>query len=283
MLDPKDLSNLPGKRGELKLLLGLKDGRTIIKESYNRVPLKVAKSFYLEPESGELFIYQMNPTGGMVQGDNYHLNIDLEKDARVFITTQAATKVYRTPESYASQITIINARENALLEYFPDPVIPFAGSRYVSEVEVHLAEGTTAFISDIISPGRTKSGEVFKFESYHSKTKVYWDENLILWDNWQLESGTKEILSIGRYKGYTHLGTFYIFSEKVSQDLSDKLHEVLHEESQVLSGVSLTIKNGIVVRLLGHRAADIEKAVMLCWDMARRELIGLPKPHIRKF
>ncbi|HEX3032159.1 MAG TPA: urease accessory protein UreD [Bacillota bacterium] len=124
--------------GELRLRLGVKEGRTVIRDVYNRVPLKIAKPFYLEPESGEIFIYQMNPAGGMVQGDDYQQYVELEPGAKAFLTTQSATRVYRTPDGFAQQGNYFTLGKGAALEFFPDPVIPFAGSRFIGETEVHL-------------------------------------------------------------------------------------------------------------------------------------------------
>lgn len=277
------LSNRPGKRGELKLTLGLKEGRTIIKEAYNRVPLKIAKPFYLEPESGEIFIYQMNPGGGMVQGDDYYQEITIEPGAQVFLTTQSAAKIYRSPNSYTRQINLFKLGANALLEYFPDPLIPFAGSRYQGETKVCLSKGSTAFIAEIVTPGRIKRDEVFQYDYFQSKTRVYWEEQLILWDNWRLEPGKGNMKALGMYDGFTHQGSFFIFSERVSQSLVEKIQEILVNNDKVLAGASLTVKNGIAIRILGRRADQMEKVIMGCWDLLRRELVGLPKPRIRKY
>ncbi|HEX3031131.1 MAG TPA: urease accessory protein UreD, partial [Bacillota bacterium] len=202
--------------------------------------------------------------------------------AKAFLTTQSATRVYRTPEGFALQGNYFTLGKGAVLEYFPDPVIPFAGSRYIGETEVHLTSGATAFLCEVVTPGRIKRGEVFQYESYHSKTRVYWDGKLILWDNWRLAPGLREVRSLGRYDNFTHQANLFIFNESVSQVLSNDLHHLLAEVPEVLGGASLTVEKGIAVRILGHRADKLERAVMSCWDLARRELGGLPAPRIRK-
>lgn len=272
-----------GKQGLLRMRFGVKEGRTVIKDMFNQVPLKVAKPFYLEPESGEIFIYQMNPAGGMVQGDEYCQEIELAEGSRVFLTTQSAAKIYRTTDGRASQDNLFILGRDTLLEYFPDPVIPFAGSEFVNETRVYLTKGATAFMAEIVTPGRTKRDEVFLFRSYKSKTRVYWDKELILWDNWRLQPETGEVRALGMFDGYTHYGNLLIFSEKAEQSLADSLHGVLLDFAGVLGSASLTVKNGIAVRILGRRTDRLEQAVRACWDVARRELIGLPRPHIRKY
>lgn len=274
---------LTGKRGFLRMRFGVKDGFTVIRDIYNQVPLKVAKPFYFEPESGEIFIYQMNPAGGMVQGDEYCQEIELEMNARVFFTTQSATKVYRTPNGQASQFNLFMLGEGSLLEYFPDSVIPFAGSDFVNETKIHLTKGTTAFIAETAAPGRVRRDEVFRFNRYSSKTRVYWDEDLILWDNWCLQPGQRKVNSLGMFDDYTHYGNLLIFSEKVEQSLADELHRMLSNEEGIMGSASLTLKYGIAVRILGSRNDRLERIIALCWDVARSRLVGLPGPRIRKY
>jgi len=50
----------------LYLELECKDGKTYIKDCYAKSPLKIAKSLYLD-DSGEAFIFIMNPSGGLLQ------------------------------------------------------------------------------------------------------------------------------------------------------------------------------------------------------------------------
>lgn len=275
-----------GKWGVLRLALEVKNGRTVIEDAYCRVPLKVAKPFYLEPETGEIFIYQMNPAGGMVQGDYYEQEIILGPGARAFFTTQSAAKIYRCPGASAGQHTLFKLGEGAVLEYFPDPVIPFAGSKFDGQTEIHLSSGTVAFLAETVTPGRVAREEVFGFDHYRSRTKAYWDGKIICRDNWRLVPGSQDLGAPGMYEGYTHQGNLYIFSEKVNQELASQLHQRLQGEeafrSSLLAGVSLTVCHGIVVRLLGLRAVDVERAIMDCWDLARKVLLGRGCPPVRK-
>lgn len=276
-----------GKWGELRLTLGVKGGRTVIEDIYCQVPLKVTKPFYLEPETGGVFIYQMNPAGGMVQGDYYYQEVMLGPGARAFLTTQSAAKIYRCPDSSAGQHSLFKLAEGAVLEYFPDPVIPFAGSKFNGQTEIYLASGAVAFLAEVVTPGRVAREELFGFDYYQSRTKAYWNGKIILWDNWRLVPASQDLGAPGMYEGYTHQGNLYIFSEKVTQELAGQLHQQFHQEgtadSHLLAGVSLTARYGIAVRLLGRRAADVEKAIIDGWDLARRALLGRGRPSVRKY
>ncbi|MHB0977069.1 MAG: urease accessory protein UreD [Candidatus Aquicultorales bacterium] len=269
------------KRGLLRLQLGLKDGRTIVKDAYNSGPLKIAKPFYPDSGAGGIYLCQMSTGGGLVQGDDYHQEIEVEPGAQVFLTTQSSTKIYRTPNSFARQVTRLKVGKGALFEYLPEPVVPFAGSRFFGETQIFLEDGATVFIGEVITPGRIGRGEIFAFDHFQTTTRAYWDEKLIYCSN-QMLGGTHGLQSLGLYEGYTHQGSFLIFSNKVTQDASDHLHELLTRHPDLLASASLMHKNGISVRLLGNRATHLELAISACWEWARQAICGLEKLDVRK-
>lgn len=270
-----------GQQAELRLRLAIKGDRTIIKDSYNRGPLKVAKPFYIEPDTGGVYLCQMCTGGGLAQGDDYYQDIELEPGAKALITTQSSTKIYRMPSSYARQVNRFRVRRGAFLEYIPEPIVPFADSRYIGETEVFLEDGAIAFLAEIIAPGRTSRGEIFQFDFFNSITKVYWNNDLIFWSNQALNSQT-DMAGIGLYEGYIYQGSFLIFSEGVNRDMANRIHELFTSTSDILGSASLTLRNGIAVRLLGKRSSHIENTLLACWDLARSELVGRRRPDIRK-
>ncbi|MEM4321279.1 MAG: hypothetical protein QW475_05520, partial [Candidatus Nitrosocaldus sp.] len=67
-----------GKTGLLYLMLESdpSNGRTVIKEKFSKVPLVVLKAMYLEESLPEMaYIYIMSPSGGILQGDRYRMDI----------------------------------------------------------------------------------------------------------------------------------------------------------------------------------------------------------------
>lgn len=71
----------------------------------------------------------MNSGGGYLKGDFYSININVGKDAKTYITSQSATKVYKTPNSYALQeLNFILVR--MLLWVFTRPLIMYKDAAY---------------------------------------------------------------------------------------------------------------------------------------------------------
>ncbi|MFZ5596876.1 MAG: urease accessory protein UreD [Bacillota bacterium] len=273
----------PGeKTGALKLEIGLEGRRSVIRDSLWTAPLKVAKPFYLD-NSGEVFIYLMNQSGGMVRGDSYRIEVTLDKGAMAFLTGQSATKIYKTPGGCVNQRCIFTVGEGGVLEYFPDPVIPFAGSNFRGETEVRLSGGATVFLGEILAPGRLSRGEAFQFSRYYSRTRVYAEGGVpILWDVLDLEPGRRDYSLPGLYEGYTHLAHLFIFSDEAGRDLSDELHHFIASFPGLLGSASLTRRTGVAARILGRGCGELEMVIRGCWNIARQRLTGRPAPAVRK-
>jgi urease accessory protein len=83
-----------GKAGKLgALTLGLEGdlerGKTVVKEQYSKVPLFTQRALYLEESIPSMaYIYIISPSGGILQGDRYRMDIKLKNNAYSHITTQ---------------------------------------------------------------------------------------------------------------------------------------------------------------------------------------------------
>ena len=162
-----------GKIGILQLLLEEDDERkkTIIKEKFCRVPLYVQRALYLEESIPSMvYIYIISPSGGILQGDRYRIDITLKKNSYAHITTQSATRVYKMERDFATQMVNIVVDDGCYFEYIPEQVIPFRNSRFYQIVDLNVHENSTMVYSEMIVPGRVASGEVFEYDICYVKT-----------------------------------------------------------------------------------------------------------------
>jgi len=275
-----------GQNGELRLRFEVKDGKTIIADRFHKNTLKICKPFYLEKGTGRVRLTQIGIGGGIFRGDSLCQSYVLGAGSKVLVTAQSSNKVYKTPFGKSLQVANFQLAENSELEYITYSTIPFAESHFKSEMTIELSKGSKAFFTEIVAPGRWTRGELFRYASYQSIVKAYWEGQLILWDNWQITPQTMDVNKLGFYEGYTHQGSVYIFSDSdsVNQDLVTKIHENLAEYPAIIAGVTIiTKRKGLIVRMLGNRGMDLEEAINIVWDVGRRELIGLPKPDIRQY
>ncbi len=167
-----------GKRGMLLLRLAL-DGRTVVKEQYSQVPLFAQKAMYLEESLPSMaYMYIISPSGGVLQGDTYRIDISLDKGAQAHFTTQGATRIYRMEKGFAAQAVSISAGEGSYLEYMPDQIIPYAGSRFYQKTSLHVHPEATVVYSETITPGRTAMGESFQYDICYLKVDARDDRGL---------------------------------------------------------------------------------------------------------
>ena len=105
-------------------------GATILRVKQQQPPWRVVRGF--RAPSGETLAHVHNLSGGILDSDALDLQIDLCSGAQAQVTSTGATRIYRSrsPESLASQRTRVKIAAGGYLEYLPDQLIPFAGSRF---------------------------------------------------------------------------------------------------------------------------------------------------------
>ena len=81
------------------------------------------------------FVFVQQFGDGLVQGDRYRIDIDCGPGTAAHVTTQAATNIFGARENFATQLVNLRVRAGAVLEYLPDPVVPFRG---VAVLPAHL-------------------------------------------------------------------------------------------------------------------------------------------------
>ena len=108
-----------------------------------------------------------------MDGDAIRMRVECGEGARLYLGTQSSTKVYKgAGRDGCLQETVGTVRANALAVVCPDPVVPFADSRYrqTQSWEVH-PDGDLVLL-DWLQPGRAARGEVFAYASFRSELRV---------------------------------------------------------------------------------------------------------------
>ena len=131
--------------------------RTRMRVDAQEPPWKVIRAFE-QPDGGAL-VHLHNVSGGILAGDRLSLQIAVGAGAVAQVTSTGATRLYRhrsgSPDS--EQHVSISVGEGAVLEYLPDALIPFAGSRHVQRTTATLADGATFLL--VGNPGAGTPGD----------------------------------------------------------------------------------------------------------------------------
>lgn len=258
----------------------LRSGRTVLTERYHEAPLKISKTFILSP-AGELLVYMMDSSPGILDGDAYVIDFCLEEDTHVYLTNQSYTKVHPTPSKPSMLKQTFQLQRGAVLEYFPEPLIPYADSKFTTETIFHMEQGATLFFGDIITPGRIHHGELFQYDSLDSHMETYRRDQLIAWEHFHLQPKLHRYQELGALETYTHMGTLWIFSEQVDESLISEIRQLFPDEG-LLIGTSLTADKGIIVRMLGHQVWKLQAMMQTLTDCCRTRLLGKSPLHIRR-
>jgi urease accessory protein len=144
------------------------EGRTVVTRAFARSPLRLLTPRRTEPAA---WVYASSFGGGLVDGDDVELDVEVGDDAVALLTTQASTKVYRSPTG-CRQATRATVGAGAALALVPDQVVCFAGARYAQTIDVTLAEGASLVLFDGLTAGRTAHGERWRADRYASRIRI---------------------------------------------------------------------------------------------------------------
>jgi urease accessory protein len=287
-----DLAQLGvGKAGKLgALVLRLEQdkssGKTSVKEQYSRVPLYAQRALYLEEAlSNMAYMYIISPSGGILQGDRYRIDITLRNHAFAHITTQAATRIYRMERNYATQIVNIDVGEDCYFEYIPDQVIPYRDSRFYQEANLSVHDSATLLYSEIITPGRVASGEHFDYDICYMKA-IAKDHNgdLKFTDVAMLEPKKRDMKVFGVLSNRDVVANMYIITKnKKLQEINIGVNEALKAVPNVYAGASILPSNcGVGIRMLGNTASDLRFVIYEIIRVVRKIILDAPFSGIRK-
>jgi len=209
-----------------------------------------------------------------VGGDRVEVDISLGERTRVFLTTQSATRVYRSTGACSSQEITVRVGEDAVFEYLPGYVIPFAGSLYRQATRVHLEKNGIALISDSFTTGRLARGEHLMFDEYDSSLEIDFDGEPLVYDRFILKPKEIDCGGIGLLESHCIVSSLYLIFEdrEEEQPLIESLRGLLDRSEGVVGGVSSLRSRGLVIRLLGTGTRHLERVTSRLWFIAGRIL-----------
>jgi urease accessory protein len=107
--------------------------------------------------------------GGLVDGDSIDLDVCLEPGANAMLGTQSSTKIYRGRSKQRIRARIA---DDAMLAVLPDPIAPFAASRFAQSMTYELAPRGSLVVLDVLSCGRAAAGERWAFARFESRIRI---------------------------------------------------------------------------------------------------------------
>jgi len=272
---------VPRVAGHLRLRFEAREDskQTILAECEQQLPLRIVRAFPMD--DGGALVHLHNLSGGVLGGDHLALNVEVGRRAVAQVTSTGATRLYRsrTNTSPAQQKLQIKVEDDGLVEYLPDQLIPFAGSRYRQETRIELGMNAGLICWEVVAPGREARNELFAYELLQLKTRISVLGNPIALEHMKIEPAERSIFSLARLGPYRYFSTFYICRVGIEpsrwlelEKLLSELAEQLSQRSRIVWGVSPLREHGLVVRALSESYLDITARLLDFWRAAKRFL-----------
>ena len=234
-------------------------------------------------DDGGALVHLHNISGGVLGGDALSLAVKVEDGAYAQLTSTSATRLYRSrvDKALAIQTNTLTIEQNGLLEYLPDPLIPFAGARYQQNTSIELAQNAGLFWWETVAPGRLAKGECFEYDVLEMSLKISVQGKPIALEHFKLEPAARPLSSLARLGLYRYFCSFYIckvgVDAKVWQDLEKLLGEVAQQLSsshEISWGVSTLVAHGVVVRAVSKEGRALATGLPAFWKAAKLALYG---------
>ncbi len=235
----------------IKLIVGYKGGRSYLRSLYVTPPFRVVSVGQLHFDGGA-YLMQMSTSPGVLSGDRYDIEMEVEEGAHLQMKSQSYMRIYDM-DGEAHQEMRIKVGDNAHFSQVAHPIVPHRNSAFFTRSMVELGENSSFLQSEIITCGRKFHGEEFLFREFSNSVEVRHEGRLRLKDRVWLSPKRMPLLSCGLLEGYSHQATL-IYQTTGNQDIKatiKDIHNMLAEVHGIEFGVSMTHYPGFVIRMLG--------------------------------
>jgi urease accessory protein len=250
---------MPGAPGRATIGVIRSGTRSVVDRAYATSPLRL-----LTPANHghAAWIYTSSFGGGLVDGDRIAMDIDVGPGAAAFISTQASTKIYRSPGGTSADMHARVAGDG-LLVVAPDPVVCFSGARYRQTQTFELEDRAALVLLDWVSSGRYAAGERWAFDEYHGQITVRFERRLLVRDalalrasdgNLRARLGRFNVLAVAVLAGTT-------LAAAASAVVATASVTTLHRRADQLVAASSLSDCGCVVRFAGTSVERVGRTI----------------------
>lgn len=281
---PQHPSGAFGKDARLRLRFERRGPRSILAEMERRAPLIVQKALYCDEGMPTLpVVFIISNAGGILQGDRYAMDFAVGPGAVGHVTTQAATKIHEMDANHASQTQEITLDDDAYLEYMPEPVIPFARSRFLTRTRIRIAPSATLLYAETLMGGRKfyGDGELFKYDLFSSTVAAERPDGTSLFvEKFRVEPAKTPVTVPGVMDDFDVFGNVLLITPPAIADaVSLKAVTAWSKDEGWASGVGrLPNHAGLVYKVIGRDSGVVRAKIRDLWGLVRPEVVGKPVP-----
>ncbi len=234
----------------------LRNGRTILQESYCTQPFKIANITEDKKES-QLQLMIMTASPGLLDGDDHRYDLKLLEGTSLKLESQCYQRLYHMKTGAYQQMNICLS-EGAHLTFIPHPCVPHEAAAFKTKNTIHLQNDCSLIWGEILTCGRAGSGESFIFSKVHSLTEIYINQKIAIRENILMQPNIKSLAGIGMLEGFTHQATLFFLDEKKDMAVIRKMfYDKLAQFDTIEFGISIAPVNGLILRIFGYKAEQL--------------------------
>lgn len=260
--------------GHLELVCGPDDrGQSqLLRQSFG-APFHISKP---HREAGALVLNVVSASPGMLAGDSLRVQVAVESEASMVLTTPGASRVHRMADGIAELRQSFSVADGGWLEVWPELFIPHRGSCYRQRTALRVAEGGEALLFELIAPGRTAAGETFAFDELQWATDVVSGERLIARERYRMGRGSESIAALQRAFPEAYYASCYAIGRKFAAAQRRVLE--LHT-SDAWVGCSRLPDDGAVIKVVAAGSVALRRTLWelrrILYEAAERPIVGL--------
>lgn len=263
--ETQPLAKSHGWLAQLHLDYAYRDNRSYLAHKRHAGPLTMQKTLY--PEGTALCHgIILHPPGGVAGGDNLALNVNLQAQTQVLLTTPGAGKWYHAHETPASQNIMFTLAEHAQLEWFPQENILFNGSQATMQTQVNLQRNARFATWDIFCLGRQASQEQWQQGHYRQHLQIRREGRLLWSDRSYLTPQHTVLSSKAGMCDYTVHASLLVAAGAVPVSMLEACRQVT--ATQGLAGVS-ALPELLTARYIGQSAETARHYFEQLWQVLR--------------
>ena len=211
------------------------------------------------------WVYTTTFGGGLVAGDQIDLDVEVADHTVCVLTTQASTKVYKSPRGKsATQTTRAAVGRGGLLVVAPDPITCFADANYQQDLTLNVADQGNLILVDWLTSGRRARNECWQFSRYLSRIRVDYGGHCVFLDSLLLDPADGPLDSPFRL-GHFHCMALLLMVGPFCKDqgtaLVQEISDLPIEPGGSLIQAASDIRFGMILRILGTETEQVGRVL----------------------
>ena len=166
-----------------------------------------------------MLVQVVNPTAGILEGDQLELDIGVAAGAAVLVVTPSVSRVFHMRAGEATGVQRLAVEAGGWLEFLPEPLVPHRASRYRQATEIDVARGGELVFADFLTPGRIARAETWAWSRLKLELSVRVSGELVLRE--RVDQSGEELKALAQLAGAENdvccFGNFVLVSAALAE------------------------------------------------------------------